>query len=120
MGLQHRTQIIAAIVLAMLITPSLARAAVFQNPLIAQSFPDIIVNLTRFVLYLAGFLGLLALVVGGVRLIVSGMSGNEGEIAAAKRVIFWAIMGMIVVGMAATILAVTGYILGVRGVNAPL
>lgn len=109
----------AGLMLAALVTPRTVTAAVFENPLKVQSFTAIIVNLTRFVLYLAGFLSMLALVVGGVRLIVSGMSGNEGQIAAAKRIIFWAIMGLLVVSMAATILAVTGYILDVRGVIAP-
>jgi hypothetical protein len=109
-----------ALILSVLMLPlPLAALAVFENPLVSIELPQIIQNIIFWLLGLAGFLGLLALVVGGIRLIIGGL-GSEAEVAQAKRIILWAIIGLIVVGMAAVILALVGGVLGLGVAQPPV
>lgn len=93
-----------------LLVPSLATAAVFENPLGTgdTSAKDIIKrtikNTISFIIGLSAIVALTSLVYGGLRLIL-GASLSESEIARAKQIIFWSIIGLVVIGMAAAILS---------------
>lgn len=65
----------------------------FPNPLEGQGdFSIFLSNIIGFLLGLVGLLALLALIVGGIRLVVS--FGNDQHVASAKKMIFWAIAGL--------------------------
>ncbi len=104
------------IVLAALLVPGVAAAAItqFENPL-ATSYPDVAItnileNIIKFILGLSALVAMTTLVYSGLRLIL-GASLSESEIARAKQMIFWAIIGLIVIGMAASILDVLDWVL---------
>ena len=77
-------------------------AASFANPLGNVTFRGIIINVIQFLLGLAALLSLLAIVVGGIRLTFGGFD-NESEAARAKKIIFWAVAGLVVVILASFI-----------------
>lgn len=68
------------------------------NPLgdSGTTIPVVLTNVVNWLLGLAGILALLALVWGGIRYITA--LGNESTAAEAKKIITWAIIGLLVVG----------------------
>jgi len=117
--LPTRTRIVSSLVLfSVLAAPTLAHAqgAQFDNPLGANNADpglliiDIISNTIAFLLTLSGVVALVVLVYAGLRLIL-GAAGSEAEVARAKTMILWAIIGFVVIGMSVAILRVVGNIL---------
>lgn len=107
--------VILLIILAALLVPGFASALTqFENPL-GTNYPDVAIkrileNIIGFILGLSALVALVTLVYGGLRLVL-GASLSESEIARAKQMIFWAIIGLVVIGMSASILAVLDYVL---------
>lgn len=75
-----------------------------------DTLDGILTNLIQWLLTLVGILALLALVVGGIRLIVA--FGREDSVKSAKQIIFWAVIGLIVVFVSYTIIIRVAAILG--------
>lgn len=88
-----------------------------QNPLTGvDTFADLIVNVTNFLLGLVGILSLVGIVYGGIRMIIS--IGNESGLAEAKRIVFWSVAGLAVAGLAYTIISIVASdLLGISQVN---
>lgn len=104
------------IVLAALLIPGFASALTqFENPLGTNdpttAITLLITAIITFFVGLAAIVALAALIYGGVRLIL-GAYISESEIAQAKHIILWAIIGLLVIGLATTILAAVRFILG--------
>ncbi|KKT92779.1 MAG: hypothetical protein A3I08_00595 [Candidatus Andersenbacteria bacterium RIFCSPLOWO2_02_FULL_46_11] len=97
--------VLMLLVLGLFITPLFSHAATFENPLGTEmtDIRTVIMSLTRWLVRLSALIAILALVFGGMRLIIGGF-GNEQEAVAAKKIITWAIIGLFVVGLAAIIL----------------
>jgi len=111
---------IFSLILAATILPAAASAAVFTNPLPASfGFDDLLTRIIFFALGLVGFIALLALVYGGTLLIVGGMR-SEQDMARGKEIIFWAIIGVVIIGGAATLMAILRYILNLGSANPSL
>lgn len=89
---------------------ALAQGSSFTNPLGDTTFAGIIQTGIRFLLSLVGLLALAAIVWGGVLYIVS--VGNDQYIKQAKTVIFWAVVGLIVVALAYVIIGTVSSFLG--------
>jgi succinate dehydrogenase/fumarate reductase cytochrome b subunit len=93
--------------------PLFSYADNFINPLgHTKDIRDLISSLAGWLVGLSALIALLSLVVGGMRLIIGGFD-NEQEAAAAKKIITWAIIGLVVVGLAAVILAAIRTVLGI-------
>ncbi|MFH1354437.1 MAG: hypothetical protein ABIH36_04055 [bacterium] len=114
-------RLITAILLAgvlILSIPGLAAAVQFDDPLGgASKYPKVAIEAItkRFIVFLLGLsatVALASLIYGGLRLVL-GASLSESEIARAKQIIFWSIVGLLVIGMAAAILAQLKVILNV-------
>lgn len=73
----------------------------------ARNLPQTILNVINFVLVLVGVLALAFLVYGGFRYIVS--RGEDDEVQAAKSIITNAVIGIVVIGIAA---AVVNFVIG--------
>ena len=109
------------IVSILLLIPLAAFAAQFQNPLGvgmvgSAGIKVIIGNIIAFLLSFVAVASLASIVYGGLRLILGGAI-SEQEVARAKQIIFWAIIGLLVVGLAAAILNALGFILGLRTIS---
>lgn len=74
----------------------------FDDPLKGISPAKFITNVINFLLGLVGLLALLSLIVGGIHMVAS--FGKEDAIARGKKIILWAIAGLVVVSLAWTIL----------------
>lgn len=98
------TTITTILLLCSLVVPSIALAATFNNPLRSDDPADFIGTVIDFLLGLVFVLALLALVVGGVRMVAS--FGNEQSVASAKKIILWAIVGLTVVIMSWVIIRI--------------
>ena len=115
MTAKTKTSFLLTIFIIALLAPLAADAAVFQNPLQGKTLVSIVQRAILWLLGLAGFLALLALVMGGIYLIAGGfITTKEGQIKQGKQIILWAIIGLVIIGMAAAILLVVGQILGLR------
>ena len=97
--------------LLLFVTPRLVRAQTFQNPLAGRTEFHIIGSIILWLISLASAVALIALVVGGLMLILS--IGNEQKMSRAKQIIFWAIAGIAVVMLAWVILATVGQVIGI-------
>ncbi|MBI4022532.1 MAG: hypothetical protein HY372_04170 [Candidatus Andersenbacteria bacterium] len=83
----------------------------FENPLgTGVGLRTIIQNIIAFLIGLAAFVSLAAIVYGGFRLILGAVSSDQ-EVARAKQIIYWAVIGLVVIGMGAAILEVVQFIL---------
>ncbi len=74
------------------------------NPggLSSKSFSEVLVNAANFLLSLVAILALVALIWGAIMFITS--IGSEDRVKTAKRIIFWAIAGVIFAGLSFVIL----------------
>lgn len=67
-----------------------------KNPLKGvNSITDVLKNVINWLLGLVGFAALIALIIGGFRMIVD--FGNEEQVKKAKTTILWAVIGLAVV-----------------------
>lgn len=73
----------------------------------ARNLPETILGIINFVLVLVGVLALAYLVYGGFRYITS--RGEEGEIEKAKAILTNAVIGIVVIGIAA---ALVNFVIG--------
>lgn len=72
------------------------------NPLgTTQTIGELIQRVTQGVLTIASALAVLAIVIGGVRFFTA--VGREDEVVKAKRIIMWAVAGLVVVLLAGVI-----------------
>jgi TRAP-type C4-dicarboxylate transport system permease small subunit len=96
----------ALVVVTLLATPLSAFATAFTVSAPAgtstRALPDAIVAILNVLLVLVAIGAFIFLLVGGARYI--GSSGDEDAAAAAKNTILYAILGLIVIGLAAAIL----------------
>lgn len=69
----------------------------------ATSIEGVFINITKWLLGIVAILALLALIVGGARMILS--FGNESGVASAKKIIWWAVVGLAVVVASYAIIA---------------
>lgn len=84
------------------------------NPLAGggiNSAADLVIAFTRWLLGLAAVLALLALVVGGIRMILA--FGNDSKLGEAKQVMTWAVIGLIVVLVSYGVIYAVTDILGI-------
>ncbi len=70
----------------------------------APTLGDLIMNIIKFILGITGLVAILAIIIGGLRYIMS--SGNEGMMTGAKNTILYAIIGLVIVILAYTIVSV--------------
>jgi len=70
----------------------------FQNPLEADTFEELIDNVIDFLFNIALVLVPLMLIIGGFLFVTAG--GNISQIDQAKRLIGWAVVGLIIVLLA--------------------
>jgi hypothetical protein len=88
----------------------------FQDPLNTGSSEarevviEIIFRIVQFFLAIAASLTLLTIMVTGVRYIL-GALGSEQEIAKAKQMLVWAIVGLMIIGLSAVILWTARYLI---------
>lgn len=94
------------LLIAPLITYAAGLPTQFENPLgSSMTFSIFIQRILTFFLALMGFIALLAITFGGVMIVLGGMK-SEQDLKRGKEIIFWAIMGLLIVAMAATILGI--------------
>jgi len=84
----------------------------FVNPLGSTTLTGFLTRVINYILGFVGLLALLAIIVGGARLIAG--FGNEQQLKSAKTIIWWAVVGLAVVVLSfAMIRIVTTGFLGI-------
>lgn len=86
-----------------------------QNACGINDFFQMLVNIYNFIaLYIATPLAVIALTVGGIRMMIS--AGNPGEFAKGKEIVIWSIIGLFLAfasyAIINTIMTALGYSLG--------
>lgn len=79
----------------LLLLPGAASAAALENPLRAQSIPELVNNVIQGLLGVVGAIALFFLVWGGIVWMTS--SGNAERIRKGKDTIVWAIFGLAII-----------------------
>ena len=104
--------LIAALVsLGIVVTPLAIDAPVFANAKSevtsgissvndgnSTDLPSFITNIVNILLFLAGAIAVIVIIIGGIRYVMS--SGDAGQVQAAKNTILYAVVGLVVVIMA--------------------
>ena len=102
--------LIAALVsLGIVVTPLAMDAPVFANAKVTScvssvndgnstDLPSFITNIVNILLFLAGAVAVIVIIIGGIRYVMS--SGDAGQVQSAKNTILYAVIGLIVVIMA--------------------
>lgn len=101
------------VVTALFLLPAITLAqGKFESPLGNNATVDgVLVKIINFLLGLVGLLALLSIIVGGIRIIAA--FGKEDAVTQGKKIIFWAIIGLVVVSLAWVIInLVTNQFLG--------
>lgn len=122
MQIKYKTVIMNVVVLGLffMIAPHIAFAEGYgssggiENPLgeSGMTITAVLAGVIKWMLGLVGFLALIALIVGGGRMVID--FGNEEQVKKGKTTILWAVIGLAVVILSYAILGiVTRDILGV-------
>ena len=75
-----------------------------QSPIGINSIGELIVRLIKYLLALVASVAVLSIVIGGFRMVMS--AGNETGVAAGKKAVLWAVLGLITSVMAFTIVSI--------------
>src|SRR5687767_5078756 len=76
-----------------------------------QRVGDIIVSIINIMLAFSAILAVGAIIWGAVTMIIS--VGNDSKVASAKKIIFWAVLGLLLAGLSFLIVRFVGQALGV-------
>lgn len=89
-----------------------AGGSTFKNPLGDNvTLTGFLIRITNWLLGISAFLVMVALIVGGIRFVIS--FGNEQAVSSAKRILTWAVIGLIIITLSYAILTFVRQILGV-------
>lgn len=83
-----------------------------DSPISIKSLGELITTGIKYLLGFLATLSVLFIIIGGVRMVVSG--GSEGEVKAGKQTVTWAVVGMVVSLLAFTIINVVQSLLKVK------
>ena len=75
-----------------------------MNPLPATTITDVLISIVKFLLGLSAILAFLALIVGGIYMIIS--FGEESRLKQGKTIITWSVIGIVIIMLSYTIIKV--------------
>lgn len=94
-----------------------AGAICFKNPLTACDFRTLVTNLVSFLLTVASAVVGLMIVVGGFYFVTS--AGSPERVEKGKKLIFYALLGLLIVILATAFITALECAMGVKGVLCP-
>jgi hypothetical protein len=74
------------------------------NPLVCNSIPECIEKIISFILWIGTAIFPIIIIIGGFLFLISG--GDPEKVRTAKRMIFWAVIGLVIVLLARGIISV--------------
>jgi hypothetical protein len=95
-----------------LLLSSLATLALGQVSTSSQSWLDVINNIIRGLQFLAGLVVVIFLIMGGFKFMTAG--GNPDEVEKAKKDIFYAVVGLIIILVAQAFVSLANYLVSAR------
>ncbi len=119
MQIKYLTNLIIIVCVSFVLAHPLLAHAVSQegisNPLgDTMTISEVLTNIIKWMLGLVGFLALIALIIGGGRMVMD--FGNEEQVKKGKATVLWAVIGLAVVILSYAILnIVTSEVLGAGG-----
>lgn len=98
------------IIFVMLLTAKAILAVKIPNPIAANSFPELVLNIAKAIQAIALVLAPVALIIAGFKFITSATAGNATGVADARKMFLWILVGTaIVVGASALAQAVVNF-----------
>ena len=67
------------------------------NPIVAKSFPCLVKALSEAAITIVVPIAIVAIIFAGLKFIIAGAQGNDGEIKKARTMLLWIIIGTAVV-----------------------
>ncbi len=96
----------------LLLLPFVASAIEFQNPLVYDTFEELIGKIMNFIFLVAVVTVPLIIIVGALQLLTSG--GDPKKIGAGKNMITYALIGLAIILLARGIVAMIKQAIGVK------
>ncbi|MEK7519216.1 MAG: hypothetical protein AAB565_00290, partial [Patescibacteria group bacterium] len=91
-------QLLVVALLSFLVMPVLVGAVEIKNPLKADTFEKLILNIVNFIFTLALPIVVIMIIVGGFMFVTA--AGEPAKIQQGKQLILWAVIGLIVILLA--------------------
>jgi hypothetical protein len=85
-------------------------AAVLINPLACATFSECIEKIISFILWIGTAIFPIVIIIGGFLFLISG--GDPEKVRTAKRMIFWAVIGLAIVLLARGIISLIKSVIG--------
>jgi amino acid transporter len=102
-----KTCLFSIFIIPILAIGSATDAAVFDNPIKAKSFPQLLDAVAKAIITIAVPLAVVAIIIVGLRFIIAGSKGDQSELKNARQIFWWVVIGTaIVVGGALLVRAV--------------
>lgn len=79
------------------------------NPLPDKNAQELVIRLLKWLMTVIAMIAVVAVVISGFRMVVSG--GSEQEVKGAKKMLTWSIIGLVIASLAYSIVALTQNIL---------
>ena len=74
-----------------------ASGATFENPIASKTFEELILNISKSVLQVALVIAPVFIIIAGIRFLTAAAAGNEAGITAAKKLLWWTLIGTAIV-----------------------
>ncbi|MDP3772456.1 MAG: hypothetical protein Q8Q94_03750 [bacterium] len=75
----------------------------FDNPLKAKDFPDLLAYVLAKIIPLALTVGVIAIIWAGFKMILAAAQGNSAGIQAARKMLGYVVLGIVIIAASATI-----------------
>ena len=87
-------------------------AQTLYNPIKdASNLTELLLKIMRGFIYITGIWAVAFIIIGGFKMVIS--QGNEEAVTAAKKSIMWSVLGLIVVLLAFSIIAIIQNLIGI-------
>lgn len=108
---KHLTKIIIPLLLISFLIPLIVKGVTLDNPLKSNNFWELIDKLIDFIFYLAMAIAPIMFIVAGFYFVTA--AGDPAKIETAKKMILWALIGLLIVFCAKGLIMALAEIFGV-------
>jgi uncharacterized BrkB/YihY/UPF0761 family membrane protein len=98
------------ILIIFFLIPLIAKSADIINPLTCKTFPECIEKIIGFIFWVAMAIVPIIIIIAGFLFLTSG--GDPEKVRTAKRVIFWAVIGLAIILLAKGIISLIKTVIG--------
>lgn len=92
-----KTCLYSVVILVIFTVVSVTDAATFSNPIESDSFPKLFNSVASALIIIAIPLAVVAIIFTGLRFVIAGSKGDQGELQKAREVFWWILIGSAII-----------------------